>query len=151
MKSDGTPWRPLVHIEDIARAFVAIARGAARRSCTTRRSTSAARTENYQIRDVAQIVEEVVPGARSPSPSGAEPDKRNYRVNCDKHRRGAAGLPAAVDGAARRRGALRGLHQVRPAARGELHGGRLSASARSRELLDAEQLVLDLRWASVPA
>ena len=85
MKSDGTPWRPLVHIEDISPRLPRRARGAASSSSTTRRSTSGAPTENYRIRDVAEIV-----GRRrartvaSRFADGAGPDLRNYRVNCDK-------------------------------------------------------------------
>ena len=55
--------------------------------------------ENYRIREVAEIVGEVVPGSEVTFADGASPDIRNYRVNCDKIARDAAGVPAAVDGA----------------------------------------------------
>jgi nucleoside-diphosphate-sugar epimerase len=83
MKSDGTPWRPLVHIEDISRAFLALLE--APREVVHDQAFNVGRTEeNYQIRDVARIVEEVVPGSRITFASDAGPDKRNYRVACDK-------------------------------------------------------------------
>ncbi|MDZ7734312.1 MAG: SDR family oxidoreductase [Acidimicrobiia bacterium] len=83
MKSDGTPWRPLVHIEDIARAFLAIAE--APRDLVHGEAFNVGSTaENYQIRDVARIVEEVVVGAQVALADSAGPDLRNYRVSCDK-------------------------------------------------------------------
>lgn len=83
LKSDGTPWRPLVHIEDIARAFVA-ALHAPREVVHGEAFNVAATAENYQIRDVAAIVKDVVPGSRVTFAPGAGPDIRNYRVSCRK-------------------------------------------------------------------
>ena len=83
MKSDGMPWRPLVHIEDISRAFVAILH--APRELIHDEPFNVGRTEeNYRIREVAEIVGEVVPGSVVAFADGASPDIRNYRVNCDK-------------------------------------------------------------------
>ena len=83
LKSDGSSWRPLVHIEDISRAFLAILE--APRELVHDEPFNVGRTEeNYQIRDVAQIVGEVVPGSVVTLADGASPDIRNYRVNCDK-------------------------------------------------------------------
>ncbi len=83
MKSDGSPWRPLVHIQDIARAFVAVLH--APRELVHDQAFNVGRTtENYRIRDVAAIVEEVVPGSRVTFAEGAGPDLRNYRVDCDR-------------------------------------------------------------------
>ena len=83
MKSDGMPWRPLVHIEDISRAFVAILH--APRDLVHDEPFNVGRTEeNYRIREVAEIVGEVVPGSVVAFADGASPDIRNYRVNCDK-------------------------------------------------------------------
>jgi nucleoside-diphosphate-sugar epimerase len=82
LKSDGTPWRPLVHIEDIARAFLAAVE--APRDVVHLLAVNVGRTdENYRIRDVATIVEDVVTGSVATFGPGAGPDKRNYRVNCD--------------------------------------------------------------------
>jgi nucleoside-diphosphate-sugar epimerase len=83
LKSDGTPWRPLVHIEDISRAFIAILE--APRELIHDQAFNVGRTEeNYRIRDVGAIVEDVVPGSVVTYADGASPDIRNYRVNCDK-------------------------------------------------------------------
>jgi nucleoside-diphosphate-sugar epimerase len=83
LKSDGTPWRPLVHIEDISRAFVAVLE--APRELVHNEPFNVGRTEeNYRIRDVGAIVEDVVPGSVVTYADGASPDIRNYRVNCDK-------------------------------------------------------------------
>jgi nucleoside-diphosphate-sugar epimerase len=82
MKSDGMPWRPLVHIEDIARAFLAIAE-APREQIHKRAFNVGRTTDNYRIREVAEIVEEIVPGSHVGFASDASPDLRNYRVDCD--------------------------------------------------------------------
>ncbi len=83
MKSDGTPWRPLVHIEDISRAFLAVLH--ADRALVHDEAFNVGRTsENYRIRDVAQIVERVVPGSRVQLADSAGPDIRNYKVDCSK-------------------------------------------------------------------
>jgi nucleoside-diphosphate-sugar epimerase len=81
LKSDGLPWRPLVHIEDIARAFLAVVE--APRDLVHLKAYNVGRSEaNYRIREVAEIVEATVPGSRVTFGEGAGPDKRNYRVDC---------------------------------------------------------------------
>jgi nucleoside-diphosphate-sugar epimerase len=83
--SDGTPWRPLVHIEDISRAFLAVLE--APRDRVHGEAFNVGRTdENYRISEVAEIVEEVVPGSRIEYAPGGGPDPRCYRVSCDKLR-----------------------------------------------------------------
>jgi nucleoside-diphosphate-sugar epimerase/SAM-dependent methyltransferase len=83
IKSDGTPWRPIVHIADISRAFIAVLK--APRSAVWKEAFNVGRTsENYRVRELAQIVAETVPGCRVEYAADASPDKRNYRVNCDK-------------------------------------------------------------------
>jgi nucleoside-diphosphate-sugar epimerase len=86
MQSDGTPWRPLVHIEDIARAFLGLL-DAPRELVHREAFNIGADEENYQIRDIAQIVEDVVPGSRVAFAAGAGPDKRSYRVSFAKLQR----------------------------------------------------------------
>ena len=83
MRSDGTPWRPLVHIEDVSRAFLAILE-APRELVHGEAFNVGITRENYQVRDVAKMVEQVVPGSRITFAEGAGPDIRNYRVGCDK-------------------------------------------------------------------
>jgi nucleoside-diphosphate-sugar epimerase len=81
--SDGTPWRPLVHVEDICRAFIAVLE--APRDLVHNQAFNVGRTEeNYQIRDIAQMVEELIPGSHVRYAEGGGPDLRCYRVNCDK-------------------------------------------------------------------
>ena len=83
IKSDGTPWRPLVHIEDITRAFIAVLQ--APREVVHNQAFNIGRSEeNYQIRDVAEIVRRAVPGSIVTYAEGAGPDLRCYRVDCSK-------------------------------------------------------------------
>lgn len=83
LKSDGTPWRPIVHIEDISEAFLALL--GAPKELVHNQAFNVGRTEeNYQMRDLANIVMETVPGSTVTFADGAGPDKRCYRVNCDK-------------------------------------------------------------------
>jgi nucleoside-diphosphate-sugar epimerase len=89
IKSDGTPWRPLVHIEDITGAFIAALR-APREAVHNEAFNIGQESENYQIRDIADIVQRTVPGCVITYQGDGEPDKRSYRVNFDK---AAAGLP----------------------------------------------------------
>jgi nucleoside-diphosphate-sugar epimerase len=85
LKSDGTPWRPIVHIEDISEAFLALLE--APKDLVHNQAFNVGRTEeNYQMRDLAKIVMETVPGSNVTFAEGAGPDKRCYRVNCDKIR-----------------------------------------------------------------
>jgi nucleoside-diphosphate-sugar epimerase len=83
MKSDGSPWRPIVHIQDIARAFVAVI-NAPRELIHNEAFNVGLTQENLQIRDIARIVGETISGCKVQFAVGASPDKRNYRVNCDK-------------------------------------------------------------------
>jgi len=83
MESDGTPWRPLVHIRDIARAFLVMLE-APREKVHDVAYNVGGNAENYQIRDVAKIVEEVVEGSTVTLAENASPDKRSYRVSFDK-------------------------------------------------------------------
>lgn len=83
LKSDGTPWRPIVHIADISRAFIAVTEAPAEQ--VRGQAYNIGRTDhNYQIRDIALGVRDVVPGSEVGFADDASPDKRNYRVSCDK-------------------------------------------------------------------
>jgi nucleoside-diphosphate-sugar epimerase len=83
MQSDGTPWRPLVHIRDISRAFLGLLQ-APREQVHREAFNVGGDRENYQIRDIARTVEELVPGSRIAFAQGAGPDKRSYRVSFAK-------------------------------------------------------------------
>ena len=83
LKSDGTPWRPLIHIEDISRAFLAMLE--APTELVHNEAFNVGGTgENYQIREVAEIVEKTVPGSEIVLADAAGPDIRDYRVDCSK-------------------------------------------------------------------
>jgi nucleoside-diphosphate-sugar epimerase len=83
MKSDGTPWRAIVHIEDISRAFTAVAE--AKRELVHDQAFNVGQTkENYHVSEIAEIVARIVPNSKIEYGPGAGPDPRCYRVNCDK-------------------------------------------------------------------
>lgn len=86
MQSDGSPWRPMVHVRDIAGAFLAVM-DAPRERIHDEAFNVGREDGNYQIRDLARIVEEAVPGSRLTLAKNAAPDPRSYRVTFDKLRR----------------------------------------------------------------
>ena len=83
LESDGSPWRPLVHIEDISRAFLA-ALEAPRELVHDQAFNVGRPDDNVQIRDIAEMVRDAVPGSRVSFAEGAGPDLRNYRVDFSK-------------------------------------------------------------------
>jgi len=83
LKSDGSPWRPLVHVEDISRAFLTVLE-APRELVHGKAFNVGSTSENYRVRELAEIVAETVRDTSLEFASGASPDKRNYRVNCDR-------------------------------------------------------------------
>jgi nucleoside-diphosphate-sugar epimerase len=83
MESDGSPWRPLVHIEDISRSFLAMLE--APRELVHDQAFNVGRPEdNVQIRDIAELVRDAVPGSNVSFADGAGPDRRSYRVDFAK-------------------------------------------------------------------
>ena len=82
IQSDGSPWRPLIHCRDIARAFLALAT-APRAAVHNRAINVGANTENYQVRDVADQVQRLIPSARVTYTGEVGADPRNYRVKFD--------------------------------------------------------------------
>jgi nucleoside-diphosphate-sugar epimerase len=83
LESDGTPYRPLVHIEDISRAFLAMLE--APRELVHNEAFNVGRAEdNVQIRDIAEQVRDTVPGSAVTFATDAGPDLRNYRVDFGK-------------------------------------------------------------------
>lgn len=83
LKSNGMSWRPIVHVEDISRAYIAILQ-ALRDVVHNEAFNIGTTTENYQIREIAEIVKDVVPGCKIEYAPDAGPDKRCYRVDCNK-------------------------------------------------------------------
>ncbi len=90
LKSDGTPLRPIVHIADISRAFIAALEAPASVVCGQAFNVGQT-AHNYRIREIAEIVAEVVPNCRIELDAAAGPDNRSYRVSFDKI---AKALPA---------------------------------------------------------
>jgi nucleoside-diphosphate-sugar epimerase len=85
MQSDGTPWRPLAHVQDISRAFVA-ALEAPTEAIHNEAFNIGRDEDNHQIRDLARMVQEAT-GATVTLAPGAGPDKRSYRVDFAKQAR----------------------------------------------------------------
>ncbi|MEQ9619030.1 MAG: SDR family oxidoreductase [Deltaproteobacteria bacterium] len=144
LKSDGTPWRPIVHIEDISLAFLAVLN--AQLDLVHNESFNVGITEeNYQIRELADIVKETVPGSRIEFAEGAGPDKRCYRVDCGKLQRT---LPQYKPMWNARRGA-RQLYEAYKEIGLKLEdfeGRRYRRIDHIKELISSGKLNSDLRW-----
>jgi nucleoside-diphosphate-sugar epimerase len=143
LKSDGSPWRPLVHIEDIARAFLAVLE-APREVIHNEAFNVGSTNENYQMRELAEIVAETVPGSRVVYAPGAAADTRNYRVNCDK----AASLLGFKPEWDVRQGATE-VHEAYRAVGltvDEFEGSRYQRIAHIRQLLEKGVIDGCLRW-----
>jgi nucleoside-diphosphate-sugar epimerase len=144
IKSDGTPWRPIVHIEDISRAFLAVLE--APREKVHNQAFNVGRTsENYRISELADIVQETVPGCVIEYAQDAGPDTRNYRVNCDK-------LPRMVPDFKPQWTARDGARELFEAYRRhgleleEFEGPRYKRIDHIHQLLESQQLDDALRW-----
>jgi nucleoside-diphosphate-sugar epimerase len=83
LESDGSPWRPLVHVEDICRAFLA-ALEAPRELVHDQAFNVGLPQNNVQVSDIADLVRDAVPGSRVTFADGAGPDLRSYRVDFSK-------------------------------------------------------------------
>ena len=83
LESDGTPWRPLVHIEDISRAFAAVL-DAPRETIHDEAFNVGRSEDNVQVRTIAEMVADAVPGSSLSIADGAGPDLRNYKVDFSK-------------------------------------------------------------------
>ena len=143
LKSDGTPWRPIVHIEDISRAFIAALEAPA--EAVFNQAFNVGQTaHNYRIRDLAEIVAGVVPNCMIEFADDAGPDKRSYRVSFDKIRRALPGFKPKWD-------ARMGAEQLYQAYRSsgltleEFEGPRYQRIGHINKLLADEILDGDLR------
>lgn len=144
LKSDGMAWRPIVHIEDITRAFLAILH--APRELVHNQVFNVGRTqENYRIRELAEIVAEVVPGSRVEYAEGAGPDKRCYRVRSDR-------LPQMLPEFKPQWDARRGAEELYAAFQKvgltleEFEGPRYKRVAHVKHLLESGCLAENLQW-----
>ena len=144
IKSDGTPWRPVIHVEDICRAFCAVL--AAPREQVHNQVFNVGRTdENFRVSELAEMVAAEVPDCRIEYAPGGGPDKRSYRVDCDK-------FPRVVPGFRPRWTVPEGVRQLRdafirfPLDAAQLSGHPYHRLATLRRLLDAGSVDAELRW-----
>jgi nucleoside-diphosphate-sugar epimerase len=95
--SDGTPWRPLIHVRDMARAIDWAVQRDHRDGGTCLTLNVGSDTWNYQVKDLAAAVAKLVPNVEVSINMDAQPDKRSYRVNFDKFTKLAQGFLPVVD------------------------------------------------------
>ena len=144
IKSDGTPWRPIIHIRDIIAAVVAVLE--APRGIVHKETFNVGRTdENYRMRELADIVAQTVPGSRVEFAPGGGPDKRCYRVSCDKISRA---LPEFRPAWTARKGAQELYLAYRAAGLtfDDLETGRYTRIDRIQRLLERGLVDGALRW-----
>ena len=144
LKSDGSPWRPLVHVEDMARAFLAVIE-APREVVHNAVFNVGQTTENYRIRQLGEMVEAAVPGSRVKFGGDAGPDKRNYRVDCGKI---ARELPSFKPRWTVKKGIeeLRDAYRANELTKEDFLGSKYLRILRIRELLTGGRVDGDLRW-----
>ena len=149
IKSDGTPWRPIVHIRDITAAMLGVF-DAPREAVHNQVFNVGRAEENYRISELAEIVLQTVPGSRVEYAPGGGPDKRCYRINCDKIRRV---LPGFQPQWTARKGAQELYEAFRHTAltAQDLEGGRYIRIKNIQRLLKAGRLDDSLRWTWLPA
>jgi nucleoside-diphosphate-sugar epimerase len=144
IQSDGTPWRPLVHIEDISRAFLTVLH-APRDLVHNEAFNVGASSENYRIREIAEIIEKVVPDAQATLAEGGGPDKRSYQVDCSKIQRVLPDfmpqwtVPLGVE-------EMYGAYVRQGLTFDEFTGARYLRIKRVQELQEAGRVDDDLRW-----
>jgi nucleoside-diphosphate-sugar epimerase len=144
IKSDGTPWRPIVHVRDITAAVLSVLEGP--QDAIHNATFNVGQTdENYRISQLADIVTEIVPGCRVEYAAGGGPDKRCYRVSCDKIRRV---LPNFRPQWNARKGAQELYEAYRSAglSMADLERGRYIRISHIQRLMQAGVLDRSLRW-----
>jgi len=144
IKSDGTPWRPIVHIRDIIGAMLAVLE--APKSAIHNAIFNVGQTsENYRISELAEIVAETVPNCQIEYAPGGGPDKRCYRVNCDKIQKTLTHFRPQWTA---RQGAQELYDAYRAAgfSAADLKSGRYFRIHNIRHLLENRQLDPSLRW-----
>jgi len=149
IKSDGTPWRPIVHIEDISRAFIAVLE--APREVIHNQAFNVGRNDqNYRIRDLAEIVRDTVPGCQIEYAQDAGPDKRTYRVDFSKI---AQKLPEFKPQWDARKGAqeLYEAYKESDLKLDEFEGPKYKRIDHIKQLLSDGLLDASLRWTKVEA
>jgi nucleoside-diphosphate-sugar epimerase len=142
--SDGTPWRPLIHIEDISRATLAVLE-APREAVHCEAFNVGRNDENYQVRELAEIVRETVGDCELEYAASGGPDPRSYRVDFTRFAEAFpdAGLRwTARDGAREVLDAYREVNLTLE----DFEGDRYVRLKHLRLLLDRGELDTELRW-----
>jgi nucleoside-diphosphate-sugar epimerase len=146
LKSDGTPWRPLIHVSDICRGFLAALAAPRERVCGEAFNMALA-SENHRIRDIAQVVVETIPDSELEFAAGAGPDTRCYRVDTSKVERVLPEFKpewTVSKGAQELYDAYRRV-ELTPDA---FEGPRFNRIAHIQQLLGSGKLGRELRWAA---
>lgn len=147
IKSDGTPWRPLVHVADICGALLAVLE-ADRERVHNQAFNIGSTEENYQVRDVAELVQKAVAGSDITFAEGASADARDYRVDFSKVQamvpefRPAWTVPAGID-------QMRDAFVEAGLTLEDLEGERYMRVKRVRALMDAGEIDATLRRPAV--
>ena len=143
VRSDGTPWRPIVHIRDITAAILAVLEAPI--DAVHNEIFNVGRTEeNYRVRELADIVAETVPGCRVEYAPNGGPDKRCYRISCEKIARALPGFRpqwTARDGARE----LYDAYRTSGLTLRDIESGRYIRLRQIRRLLDSGELDSSLR------
>lgn len=144
LKSDGSPWRPIVHVEDISRAFIAVLQSP-RELIHNQAFNIGINDENYRIRELAEIVRDVVPNCRIEYAADAGPDKRCYRADFGKYARTFPGYPLKWNA---REGAeeLYRSYRTFGLKKDDFEGPRFKRIDHIKELIATGQLDDSLRW-----
>jgi nucleoside-diphosphate-sugar epimerase len=148
IKSDGTPWRPIVHIRDIIAAVLAVL-DAPREAVHNETFNVGHTDENYRIRELADMVAEIVPECHVEYAPDGGPDKRCYRVNCDKIHRVLPGFRlqwTARKGAQELYDAYRSIGLTAE----DLEHGRYVRISQIQRLQKSGRLDGSLRWMKQP-
>jgi nucleoside-diphosphate-sugar epimerase len=142
--SDGTPWRPIVHVRDVAAATITMLTAPAD-LVRAEAFNVGANSENYQVRDLADIVRETFPGCEVEYAEGAGPDPRSYRVDFGKLTRTFPAFETtwnAADGASELRSAFEQVGLTES----DFTGHKYTRLAHLKLLADAGRIDEDLRW-----
>jgi nucleoside-diphosphate-sugar epimerase len=145
--SDGTPWRPLVHVRDIARATAAVL-GAPADVVHGQAFNVGADSENYQVRDLAEIVRDAVGDCEIEYAGTGDPDPRSYRVDFGKYARAFPDAPltwTAQAGASEIADAYRAAGMTLDL----FEGSRYTRLKQLERLLESDRLDHSLRWRRV--
>jgi nucleoside-diphosphate-sugar epimerase len=144
IKGDGTPWRPLVHVEDVSHAFIEVLR-APREVVHNEAFIIGRDAGNYRIREIAEVVRQVVPGSHIEYARNPSPDRRCCRADFSKIARTLPDFKPRWD---LRRGAeeLYDAYKKNGLTPEDLEGAKYERIDHFKQLLETSQLGEDLRW-----